>query len=91
MNSRDVFTPLGYEALTPTTSTALTVPDGATFCTITTAVQDLRFTDDGTTPTLTVGQLLKVGDPVYWYAGDLHKVLLFNAVAGALVKVLYYK
>ena len=91
MRSRDTFTPLGYEALTPTASTALTVPNGATHCSITTKVQALRWTDDGTTPTLTVGQMQEVADPPIWYAGDLHAVLLFNAVAGALVKVLYYK
>lgn len=91
MKTRDAFTPLGYQAIAPTTSTALTVPDGATHCSITTAVQAVRYTDDGTVPTLTVGQLLPVGLAPMWYAGDLHKVLLFNAVAGALVKVLYYK
>ena len=90
MNTRDSFKPLGYQALTPTVSTALTVPNGATHCTITTAVQALRFTDDGTVPTLTVGQLLPVGLAPMWYAGDLHTLLLFNAVAGALVKVNYY-
>ena len=91
MFTRDKFTPLDYEAIAPTTSTGLTVPSGAAYALITTAVQDCRFTDDGTTPTLTVGNLIKVGDPPFWYAGDLSKVKLFNAVAGALVKVLYYK
>lgn len=89
--SRDVFTPLGYQALVPTASTALTVPDGAQYCLITTKVQALRWTDDGTTPTLDVGQLQEVTDPPLWYSGNLHKVLIMNAVAGALVKVLYYK
>ena len=91
MGTRDSFTPVGYQALTPTASTALTVPNGATHCSITTTVQALRFTDDGTTPTLTVGQLLPKDLAPYWYAGDLHKLLLFNETAGAVVKVLYYK
>ncbi len=91
MNTRDSFTPLGYQAIAPTASTALTVPNGATHALITTEVQDVRFTDDGTTPTLTVGLVLKIEDGPLWYAGDLHALLFFNDIAGALVKILYYK
>ncbi len=89
--TRDNFTPLGYQALTPTSSTALTVPNGAVYAIVTTKVQALRWTDDGTTPTLTVGQMQEVTDPPLWLNTDLHAVRLFNAVAGALVKVTYYK
>jgi len=90
VSNRINYKPMGYQALVPTASTALTVPAGAKFALITTEVFDCRITDDGTTPTLTVGLLLKVGDPPFWYAGNLHSILLFNDTAGALVKVLYY-
>ena len=83
-------TPLGYQALAPTTATSLTVPKGAKHALITAEVQAVRFTDDGTTPTLAIGLLLKVTDPPLFYAGDLHAVRVMNAVAGGLVKVLYY-
>jgi len=88
--NRGNFTPMGYEAIAPTSATGLTIPDGAKYALITTDVQGCRITDDGTTPTLSVGLMLKVTDPPLWYAGNLGKVQLFNAVAGALVKVLYY-
>ena len=91
MKTRDGFTPLGYQALAPTTATSLTVPSGAKFALITVETQHVRMTDDGTTPTLTVGLLLKTTDDPLWYAGDLHAVQFFNDTAGGLVKVLYYK
>ena len=90
ISDRNRYIPMGYQALAPTASTALTVPKGARFALITTEVQDCRMTDDGTTPELDVGLLLKVTDPPLWYAGNLSTVLLMNAIAGALVKVLYY-
>ena len=89
MNDRK-YTALGYQALTPTAATALTVPKGARFAMITTEAQACRFTDDGTTPTLDVGLLLKVTDPPLFYSGNLGSIQIMNAVAGALVKVLYY-
>ena len=91
MNTRDAFSPLGYQAIAPTASTALTVPTGATHALIRSEVQAVRMTDDGTTPTLTVGLPLAVADPPLWYAGDLTALLFFNDVAGGLIKVLYYK
>ena len=91
MGNRDKFQPLGYQAITPTASTALTVPTGAEFALIRTEVQDCRWTDDGTTPTLTVGMVLMIEDPAMWYAGDLKALLFFNDTAGALVKINYYR
>ncbi len=91
MNTREKFTPLGYEAIVPTASTALTVPNGAEYALIRTEVQDCRWTDDGTVPTLTVGMVLMIEDPAMWYAGNLHDLLFFNDTAGALVKISYYK
>lgn len=85
------FTSLGYEAIAPTSATKLTVPNGARFALMTTEVQDVRMTDDGSTvPTASVGLLMKSTDGPLWYAGELGKVNLFNAVAGGLVKVAYY-
>lgn len=89
--TRDKFVPLGYQAIAPTSSTALTVPSGAAYALIVAEVQHVRYTDDGTTPTLTVGQLLKTTDPALWYAGDLQALRFFNDTAGGLIKVLYYK
>lgn len=85
------FTTLGYEAIAPTSATKLDVPNGARFALMTVEVQDVRMTDDGsTTPTASVGLLMKATDGPLWYAGELGKVNFFNAVAGGLVKVAYY-
>lgn len=91
MMTRDKFAPLGYQAIAPTASTALTVPAQAAYALIRCEVQDCRWTDDGTVPTLTVGQILMIEDPAMWYAGDLSALLFFNDTAGSLVKILYYK
>ncbi len=80
----------GHEKITPTTATSLTVPTGATFALLVPTVQDCRYTDDGTTPTLTVGVLLEAKKP-FWVTSSLSTVQLFNAVAGSIVDVLYYK
>ena len=86
-----VYVPMGYQAITPTSSTALTVPARAQFALIRTEVQAVRWTDEGTTPTTTVGVLLAVADPAMWYSGDLKALLFFEDVAGALVKISYYR
>ncbi len=87
---RKKYTPMGFQALVPTSSTAMTVPKGARFALITVEVQHVRMTDDGTTPTLLIGLQLKTTDVPLWYAGDLHAVRFFNDTAGGLVKILYY-
>ncbi len=84
------FTPMGHEQLAPTTSTALTVPTGARFALMSASVQGIRFTDDGTVPTLTVGVVIPVGAAPLWYAGELGNLLFFNDVADGLLDVLYY-
>lgn len=91
MYSREKFTPLGYQAIAPTSSTALTVPTGAVFAYIRTDTQDVRWTDDGTVPTTLVGMVMRIEDPPLWYAGDLSALLFFDDDAGSKVKVMYYK
>lgn len=83
--------PMGHQQIAPTTSTALTVPAGARFALIGTSVQAVRFTDDGTTPTLILGVRISVEQGPFWYSGNLASLLFFNDVAGALVDVLYYR
>lgn len=90
VSGRKSYKPLGYQAIAPTASTALTVPAGAQYALITAEAQHVRMTDDGTTPTLTVGLVVKTTDPPLWYAGHLTKLLFFNDTAGGLIKVLYY-
>ena len=90
MGSRDGFAPAGYQAIAPTSATALTVPTGATHALIRTEVQDVRWTDDGTVPTTTVGMVLMIEDGAMWYSGNLSKLAFFEDASGALVKINYY-
>jgi len=83
--------PVGHQQIAPTSSTALTVPTGARFALIGTSVQAVRFTDDGTVPTLIKGLRISIEQGPFWYSGDLGALLFFNDVAGALVDVLYYR
>jgi hypothetical protein len=82
--------PLGHQQIAPTASTGLTVPTGARFALIGASVQAVRFTDDGTVPTLVKGVRISVEQGPFWYSGDLSALLFFNDVAGGLVDVLYY-
>ena len=88
--NQDVFTPMGHQQIAPTSSTALTVPAGARFAMLGASVQAVRYTDDGTVPTLVKGVAIGVTHPI-WYSGDLTALLFFNDVAGGLLDVLYYK
>jgi hypothetical protein len=84
---------LGYQQITPNTATSLTAPDGskqqATFAVITPEIQNVRWRDDGTDPTSSVGMPIYVGTSML-YDGDLTKIRFINTVAGGKVKVSYY-
>jgi hypothetical protein len=58
-------TPLGYQQITSLSSaTALTVPTGATVAVIIPETQAIRWRDDGTNPTASVGMPLASGQPM---------------------------
>ncbi len=83
--------PLGYQKLTPTASTSLTVPTGARYALIKAEAFQVRWRDDGTDPTATDGMLIDVGDE-FWYAGNLAEIELIDTAAGAsTVHVSYYR
>lgn len=82
--------PLDYEQVTSlSASTALTVPGRAKAALIQAETQSVRFTDDGSTPTATVGmRLLK--DSTMWYDGKLTALRFIEEAASAKLNVLYY-
>lgn len=51
--------------------------------------QDVRWTADGTTPTATVGMLLKANDSL-WYDLALADLKLIEAASGAKLNVTFY-
>lgn len=64
-------TPLGYEQLTTLSSAkAFTVPTGAVRLVVQAEGDDLRWRDDGTNPTASVGMILLEGDSIV-YSGTL--------------------
>ena len=81
---------LGYQQITSlSSSTALTVPTGATMALIVPETQNVRWRDDGVAPTASVGMLV-VANSSMSYDGDLQKIRFIAATAGAVLNVSYY-
>lgn len=83
-------TPLGYQQLTLAGAASLTVPSGATFGTILIEGAPVRWRDDGTAPTATVGMPLGVGAAMV-YSADLAALQVIGQATGAIVNISYYK
>lgn len=79
--------PIGFQQLSPTAATALTVPSGATLAVIVSAAS-FTWRDDGVAPTATVGMVWPATVPLY-YAGNLSAIQVINA--SGTVNVSYYK
>lgn len=85
-----VFNPKGYvQDTTLSTVQTLTPPAGAIRAWIQAETQDVRWTDDGSNPTTTVGMLLKV-NTVMEYEGDLEKFKYIEVAASAKLNISYY-
>jgi hypothetical protein len=86
----------GYLQLTSlSASTALTVPTEANtgepnYCLILAETQSVRWRDDGTAPTASVGMLLEPGVP-FAYDGDLNKIRFIEVTASAKLNVSFYR
>ena len=89
------YTPLGYCQLTSIDSSTLLssctdFPASATRAVIIPEAQAIRYRDDGTAPTTTVGFPVAVGVTVD-YTGALSKVRVIGQTSGAKLNVLFYK
>lgn len=81
---------LGYQQITSlTASTALTVPPGATLAVIIPETQAVRWRDDLTAPTASVGMPAAVG-VVFNYDGNLKNIRFIEQTASAKLNVSYY-
>jgi hypothetical protein len=81
---------LGYQQITSlSTATALTVPTGATMALIVPETQAVRWRDDGTNPTASVGMPVAVGESLN-YDGDLKSIRFIEQTASAKINVSYY-
>lgn len=91
---------LGYQQITNLSSAAgLTVPAldpstglncEAVFALIVAETQGVRWRDDGTAPTASVGMPLSPGIPLQ-YDGDLSKIRFIEQAASAKLNVSYYR
>ena len=83
--------PKGHQQLTPTVSTALTVPAGAKFAYFQAEGSDIRWLDSGTAPTATLGTLLIAGQSPFPYPGDLDTIrFIDDAATSGTLNVSYY-
>lgn len=81
---------LGYQQITSlSASTALTVPRGATRALIAPLTQTVRWRDDGTAPTASVGMPVAAGTYLS-YDGDLARIRFIEATASAEINISYY-
>jgi hypothetical protein len=82
---------LGYQQITSLSAAAgLTVPTGATTAFIQAEAQAVRYRDDGTDPSATVGQPIAVG-VLLIYTGPLKNVKFIEQTSGAKLNISYYK
>ena len=81
---------LGYQQITSlSASTALSAPVGATMALIVAETQAVRWRDDGTAPTASVGMPLATGVSLS-YDGDLKTIRFIEQTASATLNVSYY-
>jgi hypothetical protein len=82
---------LGYQQVTSIGSAkSLTVPAGTTMVVFTAEAQAVRWRDDGTAPTSSVGMLVAVGATVQ-YSGPVSKLQFIEVTSGGIVDVSYYR
>jgi hypothetical protein len=81
---------LGYQQITSLSSAAgLTPPQGATLALIVPETQAIRWRDDGTNPTASVGMPVAAGAYLS-YDGDLNRIKFIEQTASAKINVSYY-
>jgi hypothetical protein len=82
---------LGYQQITNlAAAVGLTVPANATYALIRAVTQSVRWRDDGTSPTGTVGMLLAVAPDELRYDGDLKAIKFIETAASAELNISYY-
>jgi len=82
--------PLGYQQITGMSSaTGLSPPVGATMALIAVETQGVRWRDDGTNPTGSVGMPIAAGGSLTYY-GNLNAVIFIQQSSGAVLDVSYY-
>lgn len=82
---------LGYQQITSlSAATTLTIPAGAAAAMIRCETQSVRWRDDGSDPTASVGMLMTASDAVLWYTGQLARLKFIEVTASAKLNVVYF-
>lgn len=90
MNLSSRFTPCGYQQIAAfSTAQKLTVPAGAVCAVLSCATQAIRWRDDGTAPTASIGMPLATGTMLE-YAGNLGAFQAIPQTSSATLDVVYY-
>lgn len=84
--------PSGYQQLTVTSAVGLTAPSGTNRAIVQAETGDIRYRDDGTNPTTSVGMYLVAGNYVELQSEGVIKGFKMIAVTGSVtVNVSFYR
>lgn len=82
--------PKGWQLISDLSAAiGLTVPYGAEYALLQPETQAVRFRDDGTDASATVGMVIAANEK-YLYKGDLSAISFFEDAASASLNVLFY-
>lgn len=84
-------TPVGFEQISGmAAATSLSPPQGALYALIQCLAQNVRWRDDGTSPTTAVGMQL-AADKSMFYNGELGHIEFIEEAAAAELNITYYR
>lgn len=81
---------LGYTQILAATSTQLAIPLGCTLILVTPEAQAVRWRDDGTPPTATVGYPLAVGVELQYSANQMASLRFIEQALSTKLNVTFY-
>lgn len=87
------FKPAGYVQITSLSSAVGlgTIPTDAKIAMIQCETQNVRWRDDGTNPTASVGMIMTTTGDVLIYNGDLQAIKFIEVTTSAKLNVVFYK
>lgn len=82
---------LGYQQITNVSAAVgLTVPAGTSMALIQVETQTVRWRDDGTNPTATVGMVLAPGSTLEYTGSSFGSIKFIEVAASATINISYY-
>lgn len=83
--------PNGFQQITSVAAaTGITAPDGTKVAMIQVTTQNVRWRDDGTNPTTTIGMRLIAND-ILVYSGVMSAIKFIEETGSAVLNITYYK